>query len=213
MIERTIKAFTKGDINISFNIPLKFFEEIQDRKILESEEEQRKQKKITFVGLGMESCNRIGKIALSKANTDGWYVVGVEPNNKNRSEIIWSSKIINDRAYDLDGVYDIASKPRVDRKGNSCRQSCVFVVFLEDEYEEDEISQIVNSLYEIIEVGDIIIDKNNETMIIKKDRKMEIPFSVLRLLVNDEQNKKELPDSAFNGKYGHEVKPIIIASR
>ena len=80
-------------------------------------------------------------------------------------------------------------------------------------YEEDEISRIVNSLYEIIEVGDIIIDKNNENMIIKKDRKMEIPFSVLRLLVNDEPNEKELPSSAFNGTYGREVKPIIIASR
>ena len=213
MIERTIKVFTDGDINISFNIPLKFFGEIQDRKILESEEKQRKQKKITFVGLGIESCNIIGKIALGRSNPDGWYTIGVEPNDKNRSEILWSSKIINDRAYDLNGIYDIASKPRVDKEGNSCRKSCVFVVFLDDQYEEDEISRIVNSLYEIIEVGDIIIDKNNENMIIKKDMKMEIPFSVLRLLVNDEPNEQELPPSAFDGTYGREVKPIIIASR
>ena len=212
MIKRTNKAFTKGDINISFNIPLKFFEEIEERKILKFEENYRKQKKITFVGLGMESCSLIGKIAMGHNNKDGWYVIGVEPDDPNRSEIIWSSKITNDRAYDLNGVYDIASKPRVDRHGNSCRKSCIFVVFLEDN-DEDEISQIVNSLYEIIEVGDIIIDKNNENMIIKKDMKMEIPFSVLRLLVNDEPNEKELPSSAFNGTYGREVKPIIIASR
>ena len=149
---------------------------------------------------------------MGHTNKDGWYVVGIEPDDPNRSEIIWSSKIINDRAYDLDGIYDIASKPRVDRYGNSCRRSCLFVVFLENN-DEEEISQIVNSLYEIIEEGDIILDKNNETMIVKKEIKLEIPFSVLRLLINDEPNEKELPSSAFDGTYGREVKPIIIASR
>ena len=185
MIKRTNKAFTEGDINISFNIPLEFFEELEERKILKFEKEQITQKKITFVGLGIESCSLIGKIAMGHTNKDGWYVVGIEPDDPNRSEIIWSSKIINDRAYDLDGIYDIASKPRVDRYGNSCRRSCLFVVFLENN-DEEEISQIVNSLYEIIEEGDIILDKNNETMIVKKEIKLEIPFSVLRLLINDE---------------------------
>tara|TARA_B100001113_G_scaffold305676_1_gene266533 strand:+ start:264 stop:902 length:639 start_codon:yes stop_codon:yes gene_type:complete len=212
MIKRTNKAFTEGDINISFNIPLEFFEELEERKILKFEKEQITQKKITFVGLGIESCSLIGKIAMGHTNKDGWYVVGIEPDDPNRSEIIWSSKIINDRAYDLDGIYDIASKPRVDRYGNSCRRSCLFVVFLENN-DEEEISQIVNSLYEIIEEGDIILDKNNETMIVKKEIKLEIPFSVLRLLINDEPNEKELPSSAFDGTYGREVKPIIIASR
>jgi len=211
MINRTNKAFTSGSVNISFNMSMKVFEEIEDRKISKSEEFQRTMSKINFVGLGMESCSIIGKIKLGPDNKDGWYVTGTEPNDRNRSEILWSSKIINDRAFDLEGLYDIASKPRVDKNNNSCRKSCVFVVFLEDD-EEEFISQTINSLYDIIEIGDIIMDKNNEIMIFKNDERMELPFSVVRLLVNDLHEDLPLPNSNLNAPVT-EVKPIIIASR
>ena len=211
-INRTTKVYTEGGVNVSINMSTTLYHELQEDHILRLEDEMRgKNPKISFIGLGMESCSIISKFVVNKDRQDGWYVIGNEPDDKSRTEILWSSKVIADRAFDLDGVYDIASKPRVDRHGNSIRKSCIFVVYLENA-EEDVINDTVKQLYEIIEISDIIIDKYNEKIIIKNMEKMEIPFDILKFVIGDDQKNLPLPDSAFNGNYGAEVKPIIIAS-